>query len=190
MRLRPDYRDIFPKLDLHGGYIGDGYPLCSSLPARLFLRPGARYTYLGPTLTTDMTRSFEGEGLPLLDASSSLFSELCWGSSGGAGRCTLRSEVTLSAELACSGVECEVDLTTVRLLKLVNGNRTAFFEWLRPACVEMAVYNDAKRISRSNDEDRDMCADPRTPAAGSSGGRSEDGWTAPRQLAVPQAEGC
>ena len=83
MRLRPDYRDIFPKLDLHGGYIGDSYPLCSSLPARLFLRPGARYTYLGPTLTTDMTRSFEGEGLPLLDASSSLFSELCWGNSGG-----------------------------------------------------------------------------------------------------------
>ena len=166
MLLRPDYRDIFPKLDLHGGYIGDGYPLCSSLPARLFLRPGARYTYLGPTLTTDMTRSFEGEGLPLLDASSSLFSELCWGNSGGVGRCTLRSEVTLTAELACSGVECEVDLTTVRLLKLVNGNRTAFFEWLRPACVEMAVYSDAKRISMSNDEDRDMCADPRTPAAG------------------------
>ena len=54
----------------------------------------------------------------------------------------------------------------MRLLKLVNGNRTAFFEWLRPACVEMAVYSDAKRISMPNDEDRDMCADPRTPAAG------------------------
>jgi hypothetical protein len=132
-----------------------------------------------------MTRSFEGEGLPLLDASSSLYGELCWGGSRGAGRCTLRSEVTLTAELACSGIECGVDTTTVRLLKLVNGNSTAYFEWLRPACVEMAVYSEAKRIFRSHSKDRskDMCADPKTAAAGSSGGRSEDGSTPPPSAA-------
>ena len=167
MNLRPDWRDIFPKLDLHGGYIGDGFPLCADLPAQLFLRPGARYTYHGPKLTEEMTRSFEGEGLPLIDPSSSLYAELCWGGGKSAGRCTFRSQVTLQTELACSGIECMVDTTTVRLLKLVNGNSTTFFEWLRPACVEMAVYSDAKRIFMSNNKDFDMCADPETAAAGS-----------------------
>ena len=30
-------RDIFPKTDLKGGYIGDGFPLCSDLPPRMHL---------------------------------------------------------------------------------------------------------------------------------------------------------
>ena len=38
LRLQPYWRDPFPKLDLHGGYIGDGYPLCADSPPRAFLR--------------------------------------------------------------------------------------------------------------------------------------------------------
>ncbi len=30
MRIIPSWRDKFPKTDMEGGYIGDGYPLCVS----------------------------------------------------------------------------------------------------------------------------------------------------------------
>lgn len=43
----PIYHDKFPKHDLTGGYIGDGYPLCVDLPSRMFLRKGATYRLLG-----------------------------------------------------------------------------------------------------------------------------------------------
>ena len=42
-------RDLFPKMDLHRGHLGDGLPLCADLPPRHFLSAGARYTYLGRT---------------------------------------------------------------------------------------------------------------------------------------------
>ena len=38
MQIKPAWRDAFPKMDLHDGYIGDGHPLCAELPARSFLR--------------------------------------------------------------------------------------------------------------------------------------------------------
>ena len=41
------YRDLFPKVDLNDGHLGDRYPLCVDLPERSFLRAGARYSYLG-----------------------------------------------------------------------------------------------------------------------------------------------
>ena len=43
-------RDYLPKTNLHGGYIGDGYPLCTSMPERSFLRKGATFSYRGYTL--------------------------------------------------------------------------------------------------------------------------------------------
>lgn len=47
MLINPRYRDIFPKTKLQSGYIGDSYPLCDSLPAQHWLKPGATYTYTG-----------------------------------------------------------------------------------------------------------------------------------------------
>ena len=47
MRIDASFRDIFPKMDLYKGHIGDGYPLCSDLPHRMFLRKGATYSYIG-----------------------------------------------------------------------------------------------------------------------------------------------
>lgn len=32
MQIIPQYRDAFPKSDLNGGFIGDGYMLCENLP--------------------------------------------------------------------------------------------------------------------------------------------------------------
>ena len=43
------YHDKFPKHDLTGGYIGDGFPLCVDLPSKMFLRKGATYNLLGDT---------------------------------------------------------------------------------------------------------------------------------------------
>jgi len=41
------WRDVTPKMDLFKGHIGDGIPLCTDMPDRLFLRAGAQYRYLG-----------------------------------------------------------------------------------------------------------------------------------------------
>ena len=42
------YRDRFPKASLDKSYLGDTYyPLCSELPPRPFLAPGARFEYTG-----------------------------------------------------------------------------------------------------------------------------------------------
>eukprot|EP00756_Hemistasia_phaeocysticola_P029705 Hpha_TRINITY_DN16247_c0_g1::TRINITY_DN16247_c0_g1_i2::g.15430::m.15430 len=49
MKIQGEDRDKFPKTDLAGGYIGDGYPLCADLPPQHFLKAGARYVYSGTT---------------------------------------------------------------------------------------------------------------------------------------------
>lgn len=38
---KADWHDVYPKPDLDGNFLGDGYPLCSDLPAGTFLAPGA-----------------------------------------------------------------------------------------------------------------------------------------------------
>ena len=50
LRLK-HYRDVFPKANLYGGYLGDGYPLCYKAPPRSFLRKGATYRLLGKSLS-------------------------------------------------------------------------------------------------------------------------------------------
>ena len=145
MRLRPARRDAFPKLDLHGGYIGDGFPLCADLPDRGWLRQGAKFLYRGPSLTPELEESFNSF-LTLDDSDSDLFRALmCNGRDGGTGRCALQSVVRLAVTLPCHHIECEG--VAPRLFRLVGaGNLSAFFEWDRPACVEFAFYNDAKVI--------------------------------------------
>eukprot|EP00418_Pyrodinium_bahamense_P033580 CAMPEP_0179154944 /NCGR_PEP_ID=MMETSP0796-20121207/75443_1 /TAXON_ID=73915 /ORGANISM="Pyrodinium bahamense, Strain pbaha01" /LENGTH=107 /DNA_ID=CAMNT_0020856375 /DNA_START=42 /DNA_END=362 /DNA_ORIENTATION=+ len=41
------FHDMYPKPDLNGNYLGDGYPLCSDLPKRAFLAKGARFDFVG-----------------------------------------------------------------------------------------------------------------------------------------------
>lgn len=51
--------------------------------------------------------------------------------------------VRLAATLPCHGTECEG--VAPRLFRLVGaGNLSAFFEWARPACVELAFFDDPK----------------------------------------------
>lgn len=56
--LEVDWHDRYPKPDLDGGYLGDGYPLCSDLAPRSFLSKGARYNFVGK----DVNGYLEGEG--------------------------------------------------------------------------------------------------------------------------------
>jgi hypothetical protein len=48
-QINPSLRDLFPKTKLDSGFLGDGYPLCDSLPALHFLKPGARFRFTGNT---------------------------------------------------------------------------------------------------------------------------------------------
>ena len=47
-------------MNLYGGHLGDGYPLCEDLPARHWLQPGARYEYTGES-------SIEGSDIDQVD---------------------------------------------------------------------------------------------------------------------------
>merc|ERR1719469_921825 len=47
MSLSGDRHDKYPKTNLHGGYLGDRYPLCTDLTAQSFLSKGARYEFIG-----------------------------------------------------------------------------------------------------------------------------------------------
>ncbi|CAK0857865.1 unnamed protein product [Prorocentrum cordatum] len=75
MRLRAGHHDVFPKRDLYGGYLGDGLPLCSELPSRPFLLPGARFEFHGssvPNCTSEDTeydpRNMPGQGVTKVES--------------------------------------------------------------------------------------------------------------------------
>ena len=169
MWINPEWRDPFPKLDLNGGYIGDSYPLCVEAPSRAFLRNGTRWSFIGTQLTYYMWLSYEANALTLDDPSSPLHQAICSRASSGA--CELRSEVLLPTDLSlgCDAssvwTECKVD--TARLVKFVDGNRTAYYEWKRPACVEFPFYENAKVVTVTNSGSREMCADPQAAVGAS-----------------------
>ena len=142
-------RDVFPKLNLYGGFLGDAYPLCSELPSRVFLRRGARFSYLGSSAlpTQQRARTSEGAGrLLTLDASSALHETLCnaW-QAGGSSECRFRTSIELDANLPCSGVECEIDEVVIVQVKSPGGVRVVHYEFLRPPCVELAFSATPKQ---------------------------------------------
>lgn len=105
-------RDVFPKLNLYGGYLGDAHPLCTELPRRPFLRRGARFSYIGSNALPKLHRATESDGKRTrltLEPGSALYRALCnaW-EPGGSAACRFRSTVELAANLPCHGVECEV----------------------------------------------------------------------------------
>ncbi len=81
--IDPVYHDRFPKHDLTGGYIGDGYPLCVDLPDKMFLRKGAVYRLLGntrePQAFEDSPYIYDDQAsrVMVLDEESFLRKELC-----------------------------------------------------------------------------------------------------------------
>ena len=207
-------RDYFPKMDLHDRYLGDRYPLCVDLPARAFLRVGARYRYLsrasarppvGDTYPYAKDAGLEqysydklggkdpyrddwneieknkvrrgwvnrtawlgsvpdpAEPRFVLANSSALYAQLCGGSVSLSGACTFPLEVTLSANLACTGLECDVD--TARTVQLTSPDGvTVEYEYVRVPCVELTWFTGG-RVVRDVPGNQ-MCVHPQTAAAG------------------------
>ena len=160
------WRDRFPKTSLTDGYIGDGFPLCVDLPERMFLRKGAKYRLLGPNPLPELMKDnpdFANSDLSIKHfvlAPGPLHSAL-----GQVGS-EYKAVVVLDSNLLCTGAECDVD--TVRVVKVEDGGSDShvYYEYVAPACVQHAFYNDAKGVARYfRSEEGNMCANPHLPHA-------------------------
>ena len=158
-------RDWFPKRDLLDGWIGDRYPLCSDLPADHFLKTGATYRLLGrssqPRYHFD-DPAWDGDetiNRMTLSPTSNLLGLLC-AESGGS--CTYPSAVSLTSDIACVGLECDVD--TLRVIQVAPN---VFYEYVRRPCVHFAFLDDAKTVYTgiSANTMARMCASPSQPVA-------------------------
>jgi hypothetical protein len=182
MQIQPLYRDALPKSGLRSGprgYIGDSYPLCTSLPERAFLRRGARYTYRGTTVPDSPGTLGVGSWgkirkrlaqsprstVATLAAESLLHEALC--SADAQGECQFPSEVHLTRSLSCTGVECDVDTATVVAVP-TGEDMTVYYEYIPQPCVWLTFYPDAKQIKidlGGASSTQVMCADPKAAAA-------------------------
>ena len=166
MKINMDFRDIFPKMGLDRKYIGDGYPLCSDLPDKHFLKVGALYRLLGSSSSPELMKDpkewasdVKAKRIKLeTNGPNSLFAKLC--SASDPLLCNYKPVVTLDTNLSCSGVECSLD--TLRVVEVGNG---IFYEYIRPRCVYQAFFKDATMIVRRRDWGDVSCADPRTLTA-------------------------
>jgi len=148
MKIQASWRDKFPKTDMTGGYIGDGYPLCVDLPDQMFLRSGASYRLIGashmPELMEDNSAFKDDPTLKkfVLDSDSALKSKLCNANANGI--CQYESLVTVDKNLECSAKECDAD--TLRVVQVADG---IYYEYVRPPCVEQVFfYKCQKNISK------------------------------------------
>ncbi|KAL7563666.1 hypothetical protein ACA910_013399 [Epithemia clementina (nom. ined.)] len=167
MQIIAGWRDVLPKMGLQGRYIGEGYPLCADIPAGHFLRSGAKYRLLGHTSYPELQQEQDREEWVgdssaqrfKADPSGELYAALC--NSDGSG-CNYATTVTLSQDLSCLNNECNVD--TIRTVEVESG---IFYEYIRPACANLAFYENPIKIKMREGGSRTyMCADPRTEEAG------------------------
>lgn len=178
MTINREKRDLYPKTDLQGGYIGDGYPLCADLPDRDFLRKGATYLALGSRSSPEQQHdpdSWEGDSNILrlgLDPSSPLYAKLCAPDAGGT--CTFPTKVVLDENLAYDSTAAhaldEYNVDTLRTVQVQSGSAPVYYEYLRPPCVNQNFFNDGRKVVAGtiggdavvHDA---MCADPRVSHA-------------------------
>ena len=172
--LDASFRDVFPKMNLYGGYLGDWFPLCTDLPPRMFLRKTAVYRYVGarnmpvkigaePKWFPDTAKRLE------LDERSFLYKALCNSKSGES--CNYKSEVVLKSELQCSFEECDID--DPRLVKVGK----AYYEYIRPACADLPFLKDGVKAMKRSTTDA-LCLNKATvsasPACCSTWGSAEE----------------
>merc|ERR1719247_2673219 len=153
MVMKATWHDVYPKPDLDGNYIGDGYPLCSDIPPRAFLAKGANYAFLG--------YMHSGSYVKELSQGSALYLELCGASSGS---CNFALNVQLKSNLACYNEECNMDM--VEVVKVGNG----YYEYTPPSCVHLYFHNGQIAVrgdKNTNHVDR-KCENPDTQVAGTS----------------------
>ncbi|CAJ1389654.1 unnamed protein product [Effrenium voratum] len=117
LKMSAGRHDKHPKMDLYGGYLGDGYPMCSDFVG--LVSKGSKFLYH----TGFLDNALE------LPADSQLRTALC--ASDGAG-CVYPAAVELTEDLVCGGAECGA---TVRAVK-VDGR---FYRYVPPPCVQNYV---------------------------------------------------
>jgi len=167
MAIDASKHDAFPKQNLYGGYLGDGYPLCTDLPSRAWLHKGATFRYLGlrwplPTRMKFGDPAFGGPDLTLA-SNSTLYGQLC--SRESSGICRFPAEVVLSSKAQCDGDECDIDQPNILRLEF-NGTLQAFYQYVPHPCVQLTVYNHGQAIHQTRGSD--LCANPLLPVAGAS----------------------
>ena len=159
MQIVADWRDVFPKLDLQNGFIGDKmYPLCEDLPAKSFLKRGAMYRLLGghasPESMNEPSEFSDSANLILraeLDQASQLYQTLY-------NEGDYQLTVELENDINCVGIECNVD--TLRVVKV----GAVYYEYIQLACVQLAFYDNGKKIQRTSQQDvSQICANPYLP---------------------------
>ena len=147
-------------------YIGDGLPLCKDLPPRAFLRRGATYRFLGyssqPHQNSDPASRETDARFPdfLLEPGSNLTTALC-NPHPSTGACRYESQLSLAANLACVGGEC--DIAEPRLLFFAPaGQQRVYYEYVRMPCVQLALYNSPGLVEGT----QTLCADRAEASAG------------------------
>lgn len=146
------------QLGLMGRYIGDGWPLCSDLPHRHFLRAGATFRLLGSRPDPEYLEDPQAWGeldRPALEYTSQLYHSLC---NANDGICNYKTKVVLEQDLdTCVGVECQVE--TLRVFRVAE----VYYEYLRQPCVQQAFYSGARLVKQGSGTY--MCANPRSEVA-------------------------
>ena len=159
LQIEREGRDIYPKTDLYGGYLGDGYVLCRDLPIRHHLKKGAAYRLLGaksnPELQLDRNE-WDGNDYVLrltLDSSSPLFEKLC---AADDGECTFPGKIVLDTALDYSSGSAqtgdEFDVDTARVVRMEIGDNIIHYEYLRQPCVDQAFIGSdhSKKVIRGH----------------------------------------
>lgn len=165
MRIYPDRRDMFPKMDLYHGHLGDTYPLCSALLPRSFLRPGAKYRYLGRGSRSEL--QYDQSGYSRYDNRwwsqmarftpernrSALHHKLCWPEANVAlnlaadahTMCNYSSEVILDEVLPCDGIECNMNASKPRTVGIKDADDTYhYYEYVPPPCTHLAFFEGGR----------------------------------------------
>jgi len=194
MQIKYNLRDQFPKMDLMDNFIGDGFPLCTDLPGKAFLRKGATYRYLGinpsPELQFDSSRICDLSDTSVVrfllnSETSALYEALCLRSTAS-GECTFPATVTLNETLACVGLECDVQV--VRVVQLND----KFYEYVQLPCVDFEFIEDAQTIATRGGSvadygDQPRCGNPKAITAGCA--CCKESWKPERGYAIPRYSG-
>jgi len=162
MKMNAEWRDIFPKSDLGEGYLGDRYPLCTSLPRQAFLRRGARYRYTGLD-ATEKPKCEKQTGckrMTLDGDASALYVKLC-GASGVGAPCSFPAEVRLDAHIPCHGDECLADTLSVVKVKGPLGQTPVYYEYVPTPCVFWAFPEGGLKVLKDKDH-KLVCGDPKS----------------------------
>lgn len=157
VRIVDDYRDRYPKTNLVNGYIGDHVALCEDLPDKAWMKKGATFYALGskpiPKMQKDKSDWFTNPDYKRLQVlpGSPLYAKLCAPDANN-GDCTTPTKVVLDENLvydAAAQAFDEYQVDTIRTVALYVGlNKPIYYEYVRQPCVELAFFNNAKKVMK------------------------------------------